>query len=101
MAETDIIEPGKRGSKIEINRVKSLTIAELTLITNKIDLIDSKVQEIEELNAKIFKKKTIQLGSSIAITLPYSITKDLNLSAKETVYLIQIDKDKLFLYIKK
>jgi len=95
------IEPSKKESKKETITTKILTIAELLAITKKIDLIDSHVQEIEELNAKIFKKKTIQLGSSIAITLPYTITKDLNLSAKERVYLIQIDEDKLFVYLKK
>lgn len=88
------IEPNKKESKI-------LTIAELLAITKKIDLIDSHVQEIEELNATVYHKKLIKLGSSIAVTLPNKIVLALKLIAGNTINWIQIDKDKLFLYVKK
>ena len=88
------IEPNKKESKI-------LTIAELLAITKKIDLIDSHVQEIEELNATVYHKKLIKLGSSIAVTLPNKIVLALKLIAGNTINWIQIDKDKLFVYVKK
>ena len=95
------IELNKKESKKGETQPKILTIAELLAITKKIDLIDSYVQEIEELNATVYHKKLIKLGSSIAVTLPNKIVLALKLIAGNTINWIQIDKDKLFLYVKK